>query len=359
MTEEAAESESETEEVTEADAASYMRVVSDRVNVREAPSLDGAIKALLTPGMQVLAVREDGEWAEIRYESENGIEEGYIKSEYLQPLDSVYITIDKVNVRAEASTEAEKLGMLEPDVTVIVKEQLSGGWSVIRYTSDTETKDAYVKTEFLEKADAAEIGSTVVREAESLLRKEGETLPDETESEAEEAAEAAAEAEPETEEGTEAATEAGAVVSLLDGAEGQFELAKLLLPELQTVGIIYSADGSETQAEEYTQMAANYGVQVVMTQIEQEIDIDLAASELVGEVDCVFCIDDELVNTLVQTVRAYADEMGIPVIGAMEQQVVDGCVAAYDADTLYWNTEEAGKLGYDVSDMNFANIKEY
>ena len=478
--------EAETEEATEADAASHVRVVGDRVNVRQTPSLDGEIKALLTPGMQVLAVQERGEWTEVRYESENGITEGFIKSEFLHPFDSVYIANDNVNVRAEASTDAEKLGILEPDDTVIVQEQLSDGWSVIRYATDTETRDAYVKTEFLDKVDAAEMKTTIIREAERLLREAGETLPDETEAETEtekvteaatvaeaeteevpetvteaateteEITEAATEIEAETEKATEAeaeteevpetatetekmteavteaaaeteeiteaateseteetepvteaiteteseteevteavtetvteteeateavseteeateteaqtepATEAVAepAASHADGAEGQFELAKLLLPELQTVGIIYSAGDSEAQAqaEEYTQMAADYGVQVVTTQIEQEIDIDLAASELVGTVDCVFCIDDELVNTLVQTVRAYADEMEIPVIGIMEQQVKDGCVAAFDDDTLYWNTEEAGKLGFDVSGMNFATVKEY
>ena len=55
------------------------------------------------------------------------------------------------------------------------------------------------------------------------------------------------------------------------------------------------------------------------------MDIDLAAADLVGYVDAVFCLDDEMVDALVQTICAYADEVEIPVIGLTEDHAEAGC----------------------------------
>ena len=80
------------------------------------------------------------------------------------------------------------------------------------------------------------------------------------------------------------------------------------------------------------------------TEVTTAEDIDFAASELVGEVDGVFCMDDATLNDLMQTICAYADEVEIPVFGVKKEQVESGCLAAYDG-ALYWNATEAGKLG--------------
>lgn len=463
---EQADTETETEESTEAKAEISIMVINDRVNVRTEPSTDSDIAALLTCGMQVVNVDSDGEWSKIRYETETGFADGYVKSEFLSPLDAVYIAKEKVNIREEASTESNKIGELQTGDRVILEKELDNGWSQVRFMIGDEVKTVYVKTEFLEQTDAedesfavelkrimaeaetepesaaeveseteteseSEIGNAVDTEAEAVTETETKAAAEEeseteavTESETETETEAiteseteaetgvatepeaaATEAEAETETGaateteavteteteaaintgaeavTEAGTEAGAVatesetengteaeteseteaVTLSEGAKGQFELVKMLFPEVQSVGIIYSADNkaSEKQLSSYNELASEFGMSVTASEIEEAIDIDLAASELVGSVDCIFCIDDATVTPLVQTIRAYADEVEIPVIGINESHVEQGCVAAYLEGSLHLNQEEAGKFGLDVSGMNFGEITEY
>ena len=56
-------------------------VINNRVNVRMEPSTDSDIAALLTLGMKVIKTDSDGEWSKIRFESSNGLEDGYVKTE--------------------------------------------------------------------------------------------------------------------------------------------------------------------------------------------------------------------------------------------------------------------------------------
>ncbi len=101
---------------------------------------------------------------------------------------------------------------------------------------------------------------------------------------------------------------------------------------------------AKNELADYEALAKEYGYELVTTEVTTAEDIDFAASELVGEVDCVFCMDDATLNDLMQTICAYADEVEIPVFGVKEEQVESGCLAAYDG-ALYWNATEAGKLG--------------
>ncbi len=328
------ESETETESETEPQSEGQtgvqteerIMVVNNRVNVRLEPSTDSDAAALLTFGVKVTVTDSDGEWSKIRFETETGLKDGYVKTEFLDSSDMLYTAKEQVNLRAEATTESDKVGELKADEKVIVEESLDNGWSQIRVMKDNEVKTAFVKTEFIASSDS--VGESPAAETET------ETMSE-----------------------TENATE-----TLLSSDEkGQFELVKMLFPEVQSVGIIYSAENknSEKQLASYEKLAAEYGMSVSSSEIENEIDIDLAASELVGSVDCIFCIDDEMVTPLVQTIRAYADEMEIPVIGISKSHVEQGCVAAYLEDGLHLNTEEAGKLGLDVSGMSFGEITEH
>ena len=53
-----------------------------------------------------------------------------------------------------------------------------------------------------------------------------------------------------------------------------------------------------------------------------------------------------------------SDEVGIPVIGANEEHVKQGCVAAYKDGTLYWNASEAEKLDVVHTEIPAENIEE-
>ena len=132
-----------------------------------------------------------------------------------------------------------------------------------------------------------------------------------------------------------------------DPVEAQFKLAKWLVPDLATVGIIYTRGNQETRelVGVYKDTAEEYNMELVEATVTSLEDIDFAAAELVGEVYGILIIDDEIVNSVVNVVTAYADEVGIPVIGSSEEQVKNGCAAAVDNGTVYFSQGELDKLG--------------
>ena len=136
---------------------------------------------------------------------------------------------------------------------------------------------------------------------------------------------------------------------------------KNLFTDIQKIGIIYSAKNADSEAllEEYQLLADTYGMEVVVSEIQEDIDIDLVASQLVGSVDCIFCIEDDKVTPLTQTIRAYADEVEIPVIGAEEEHVKLGALASYKNGTLYWNSDEAGKFAVTPDNLNVKDVVTY
>ena len=143
-----------TEDTVAEDTGSFtLMTVNDRVNVRKEPSLDGAAVALFKPGMKLLVISEDGEWTKVRFEDEDGLTEGFIKTEFLVDAGQVFQAKEKVNVRKETSTDSEKIGSLEAGKKVILLEDTENGWLKIRYSEDKTLIDGYVKAEFLEKTD--------------------------------------------------------------------------------------------------------------------------------------------------------------------------------------------------------------
>ena len=398
------EQETETEAATEqvAAAAPQLRVINDQIIVRSEASTESEKLATLTPGMLVIAIGEDGEWTQIRFQSPDGFEDGYVKTQYLNDLDQLRKVKEKINVRKEADKESAKLGELNADDLVLVTGTEKKDWSAILYSTEGENTTAYVMTEFLEPVDVDTLENSIVGEKERILREgmepeseaetevetESETETEtETESESETETEAVTEAESESESETEVATEtetesetetktevateegseaesvaesesetSAGSLTFASSQDAQFALTKQLFPEASTVGVIYSADNkrAKTELADYEALAKEYGYELVTTEVTTAEDIDFAASELVGEVDGVFCMDDATLNDLMQTICAYADEVEIPVLGVQKEQVESGCLAAYDG-TLYWNATEAGKLGKSV-DTLFGNV---
>ncbi len=506
-----AKTESETESETEAVYEEGLRIIGSAVRVREQPNTDSAVIASLTAGMNVYAIGESGEWTQIYFESEAGLSEGFVMTEYLTDAANLYEAKEVINVRAQASSESDKLGMIATGERVLVLEKQKDGWTKIRYAGADESEEAYVLQEYLKKAeyDAPRLMELVedkkksaeedkIQETESETESEAETEAEaETQSEGEPESEAEAEAETETEakqlemgvctvtdihvnvreqpsteaevkatlsdgmvvyaagnddgwtqiyyesadgvedgymkteylrkadsddariadlakekmqeapvdeeeqteteapadteadtaesgtpdseadgqtdagetetqtEETDAAPEetesdaesetesetdvepTNTVLDLTDGAESQFKLLAALFPEAKKIGIIYSYENenAQTQTEEYEKFAEKYGVELALREISADLDIDLAASELVDSVDCIFGIDDPSIDELMDTVCAYADEMGIPVIGVKQTQVESGCLAAYEQDELHWNADKAVALG--------------
>lgn len=347
-----------------------LRTVNDVIIVRKEANVDSGRIAVLYPGEAVLQVSENGKWSEIRFAAADGLEDGYVKTEYLADAKKRYLAKEKVNVRKESDPDSEKLGAYLEKDPVLVEEQLSNGWSKVRYLEQekAEVVDGYVRSEYLEKAEdsgndlltaeaAAITGET---EAQTTNETEAETMP-ETESEAEtetdgEEPETMAVTESETEAATEAVTEivtesaseeetqteimsesettteakseteTEAITEARTDAEtrstvqvtpqAQFDALKEAAPEAVCVGILYAKDNktAKTELAEYETLASSLGYELQTVCVEETQDIDFAASDLVGEADAVLCIPDSMIEELLDTVYAYAQEAEIPVI---------------------------------------------
>lgn len=135
--------------------------VSDYVNVRSIPGTDGDIVGRLVNGAvaEVQSVAgENGDWFQIV----SGNVTGYIKSKYfisgeeaaavLDKHINTYATIlaDHLNVRKEASTDADKNGYLEASEQVLVLEDL-GEWLHIQYT---DSINGYISKEYAQLSES-------------------------------------------------------------------------------------------------------------------------------------------------------------------------------------------------------------
>lgn len=461
-----------------------LAVAADRVNVRAEASVDSEALALLTPGLKVISLWENGEWTCIKFESEEGISQGYIKSEFLKPADQLYQAKEKVNLRAKPDSGSEKLGSLEAEDQVVVLEKQGDWFLTASLSEEAKVITAYVKAEFLEKAEldpseniikeyqkllgettdsdtgieketeATETGDaetesesenkaseteiqTEAKPAETELqtetpdtKKETEdvktepiTSPDttvqteneETSSEtsdteqvteketadeeetqadsktesvteeetqtdsetesvteedtsAEENTEANSETISETEENTADETESEDTSPIgQDGTrwslqllEAQISLAQELLPELTSVGVICSEENTEVKTiiTDTAEYASSLGISILEMTLIDETDIDLVAAELVGKTDAILLADDVMVNGLTQTITAYADEVGIPVIGFEKEQIPQGCTAAISGKETYFSRSELEKLGITFEDNTGRNYYE-
>lgn len=195
------------------------------------------------------------------------------------------------------------------------------------------------------------------------------------------------------------ADESGAPMGNITGTsdklpvEEQLKMIRQIMPEAKTVGILYttSETNSESTIKEYEAIAADYGFEIVKTGINTIADVDMAAAEMAGKVDCMTNLTDNTVVSALQTVLSYANDAGIPVFGSEIEQVKNGCLASMGIDyiklgeqtgemaaavlkgeaaasemnfeicegaSLYVNTEEAAKLGIEFDEEYLAGAAE-
>jgi uncharacterized protein YgiM (DUF1202 family) len=337
------------------------------VNIRAEASMDAEILGELQPNEVVLieeAVTDD--WASVYYMDGDRIETAFIRAEFLENVDASSDSrlLEKLSDAAQSeknvTTEAEtnkgetdkaEAGESETDKTEAAEAKTDKAEAAEAETDKSEAAEAETdkaeaaeaKTDKAEAAEAetdkaeaaeaetdkaeageaktdkaeaaeAETDKSEAAEAETDKSEANEAETDETETDRAESDEAETEANLTTEEASDGAA---AAFFLAEDAEAQFDLAKQRFPEVQTVGILYSADNQDAQEqlEDYRKLAEEYGLTLTARELEEAIDIDLDASELVGMVDCIFCIDDAVIDPLVPTIRAYAAEVDIPVIG--------------------------------------------
>lgn len=116
--------------------------------------------------------------------------------------------------------------------------------------------------------------------------------------------------------------------------EDQLKMIRAMMPDAKKIGILYTTSeaNSVSTIKEYKEHAAEYGFEIVDTGINTLADVDMAASDLVGKVDCICNLTDNTVVQALQTVIEKANAKNIPVFGSEVEQVKVGCVAAMGID---------------------------
>lgn len=110
----------------------------------------------------------------------------------------------------------------------------------------------------------------------------------------------------------------------------QLEMIRTMLPKAEKIGIIYTTSeaNSISTIEAYKELSGEYGFEIVEQGISSAQEVEMAATDLAGKVDCISNLTDNTVVSALQTVLAIANEKNIPVFGSEIEQVKAGCVAS-------------------------------
>ncbi|MFP3155180.1 ABC transporter substrate-binding protein [Lachnospiraceae bacterium ZAX-1] len=110
----------------------------------------------------------------------------------------------------------------------------------------------------------------------------------------------------------------------------QLEMIRNVLPDAKKIGIIYTTSeaNSISTIATYKELSKEYGFEIVEQGISTSSEVEMAAADLVGKVDCISNLTDNTVVSALQTVLALANEQGIAVFGSEVEQVKSGCVAS-------------------------------
>lgn len=129
----------------------------------------------------------------------------------------------------------------------------------------------------------------------------------------------------------------------------QLELVKLLVPDAQTVGIVYSSaeQNSAVQVAWAEEAAAELGLTIVTKTVSTSNEVQQAVESL--DVDAIYVPTDNTVVSALETVLGVAEARKIPVIAAEGDSVARGAIATYGIS--YYD------LGYQTGEMAVRILK--
>lgn len=127
--------------------------------------------------------------------------------------------------------------------------------------------------------------------------------------------------------------------------EPQLQLIQTLVPNLVSVGYVYSAGevNSTIVLEELQVAAKKANINVVPVAVQRSADIGTAARSLNGKVQAIYISEDNAVVSAYEALHKAALEAKIPVIAADRDTVKRGALAAY-AVNQYDIGAETGKV---------------
>ncbi|MER2174492.1 MAG: tryptophan ABC transporter substrate-binding protein [Carnobacterium sp.] len=123
-------------------------------------------------------------------------------------------------------------------------------------------------------------------------------------------------------------------VSDLTPIKEQFSLIKEILPEAQTIGILYSSseDNSIVQAEQAIEIAEEMGLGTQVMTVSSTNDVAQVASTLAAQVDAIWVPTDNTIASAMNTLVSAADSNLIPIFPAVDTMVEEGGLATVGLD---------------------------
>lgn len=109
----------------------------------------------------------------------------------------------------------------------------------------------------------------------------------------------------------------------------QYELIMELVPEIKTIGFLYSSseDNSLSSAKEAEEVAKGLGLTVVTKTVNSANDIPQVAEALAQEVDAIWVPTDNVIATSMLSLIEITDAFQIPVFPSVDTMVQEGGLA--------------------------------
>lgn len=123
-------------------------------------------------------------------------------------------------------------------------------------------------------------------------------------------------------------------VSDLTPIKEQFALIKEILPEAQTIGILYSSseDNSIVQADQAIEIAREMGLDTQVMTVSSTNDVSQVGATLASQVDAIWVPTDNTVASAMNTLVSAADSNSIPIFPAVDTMVEEGGLATVGLD---------------------------
>lgn len=106
--------------------------------------------------------------------------------------------------------------------------------------------------------------------------------------------------------------------------EDQVDLLTRNFPEVETVGLIYNSSevNSQVQAELAVEYLEEQGLKTEVQTVTSTNDISQVMNSLVGNVDAMFMVTDNTIDSAITLVGDIAKEAGIPTVGSSDSVVM-------------------------------------
>ena len=138
-------------------------------------------------------------------------------------------------------------------------------------------------------------------------------------------------------------------VSDLTPIKEQIDLLKQLIPDVQTIGVLYCSaeSNSAIQAEMTREACEALGMEAVDYTVSNTNEIQTVVESMVGKVDAIYAPTDNTIANGMATVGMIASDNGLPVFAGDSGMVEAGGIATYAVD-YYQLGYMAGEMAVDI-----------